>query len=123
LGKLGAKPGAILTSPLVRARQTAELAAEALQHAKKPIVLDQLKNNFNTARLLEALKPFARHKEIVLVGHRPSFPEHIAALTGSGRADALRLGKGAVACVSLDSLDLRAGTLRWLLGQKILRLL
>ena len=123
LARMGVKPGAILTSPLVRARQTAELAAQALNISDEITVVAELANDATTAQLLKALKPFTAHAELVLVGHLPSFPEYIATLTGSASPNALHLGKGAIACVQLNSLTPGGGTLRWLMGKKQLGLI
>ncbi|HTS17429.1 MAG TPA: phosphohistidine phosphatase SixA [Verrucomicrobiae bacterium] len=121
LAKLGVKPGSILSSPLVRARQTAEIAGKELGFPGEVELLDQLIGNTTTPALLKALRPFSSHDEIILVGHMPSLSEHLAGMIGGVSAEALGLGKGSVACVELDELRVGAGQLRWLMRQKQLR--
>jgi phosphohistidine phosphatase len=112
-----------LTSPLVRARQTAEIAAEAMKLKEAPIIAHELTNGTTTATLLHVLKKCQDAKRIVLVGHSPSLPDHVAALIGAKSESALRFGKGAIACVDLEELRLGGGELRWFMGQKLLRLI
>jgi phosphohistidine phosphatase len=116
LAKLGAKPSRIFSSPLVRARQTAEIAGKALDCDVE--VLNELLNDTPTPRLLKAIKD---GKEIVLVGHMPSLAGHVAHLMGAGTGEGLAFGKGAVALVELEELKTGAGQLRWLMRQKQLR--
>jgi phosphohistidine phosphatase len=123
LAELGAKPSHILSSPLVRARQTAEIAAKALKFSKDIELADELENGTSTAALLKALQPYASDGPVLLVGHMPSLSEHLAALIGSETAQSLPLGKGSVACVEIEPLRMGAGQLRWLMRQKQLRLL
>jgi phosphohistidine phosphatase len=121
LAVLGVKPSHILSSPLVRARQTAEIAAQALKVHGEVELADELTNGTPTQTLLRALKPYSSEDEILLVGHMPPLSEHLAALIGSKNPQGLPLGKGCVACVDLDELRLGRGQLRWLLRQRQLR--
>ncbi|HUJ10251.1 MAG TPA: phosphohistidine phosphatase SixA [Verrucomicrobiae bacterium] len=121
LAKMGVKPSYVLSSPLVRARQTAEIAARELEFSKEIELVDELKNNVSTAALLKTLKSCTSDSQILLVGHMPSLSEHVAAFIGSENADGLPLGKGGVAYVELEPLRTGRGQLRWLLRQKQLR--
>jgi phosphohistidine phosphatase len=118
LAELGVKPAIVLSSPLVRARQTAEIAAREFKFGVEVETVDELQNDMEIADLLHALQPRVDAKEILLVGHMPSLSEHIAVLIGAQSADGLPLGKGSVACVELDQLRAGAGALRWLMRQK-----
>ena len=121
LAELGVKPSHVLSSPLVRARQTAEIAARAMKFRGEIELLDELTNGTPTQLLLRTLKPYSSEDGILLVGHMPSLSEHLAALIGSKSPQGLPLGKACVACVDLDELRLGRGQLRWLLLQKQLR--
>jgi phosphohistidine phosphatase len=121
LAKLGVKPARILSSPLVRARQTAEIAAKALEFSGEVESLDELANSTSTASLLKALKSHASDGEILLVGHMPSLAEHLAALVGAGSPQGFPLGKAGVACIELEQLRAGTGQLRWLMRQRQLR--
>jgi len=121
--KTGTKPEQILTSPLLRARQTAEIIARELKFQNEVAVFDELCNGRSLANVLRAIKTFDGSREIILVGHMPSFADHLAALLGSDNPAALSMGKGSVACVELTTLRPGQGQLRWFLRQKQLRLL
>jgi phosphohistidine phosphatase len=121
LAKLGAKPSCILSSPLVRARQTAEIAAMELKFSKDIELIDELQNGVATVSLLKALKSCVSDGEILLVGHMPSLSEHLVALIGARNAQGVPLGKASVACIELEPLRTGAGHLRWLMRQRQLR--
>ena len=123
LARLGAKPGQILTSPLVRARQTADLAAAELRFSDEVAVFDELCNGRSTPVLLRALQQFEGTRELLLVGHMPSLAEHLAHLIGAANPSGLALGKGSIACIELAEPRAGQGQLRWFLRQKQLRLL
>ena len=122
LAELDVSASYILSSPLVRARQTAEIVAETLKLNKDDVaLLDELAINTSTASLLKALRPYALAGEIILVGHMPSLAEHLAAFIGAANGRGFLLGKASVACVELEHLRAGAGQLRWLMRQKQLR--
>jgi phosphohistidine phosphatase len=121
LAKLGVKLTHVLSSPLVRARQTAEIAAAAMKFRGEVELVDELTNGTSTPALLKALQPYSSEDEILLVGHMPSLSEHLAALIGSKSPQGLPLGKGSVACVEASELRPGHGQLRWLMRQKQLR--
>lgn len=119
LVKLGAKPARIFSSPLLRARQTAEIVAKDLESQVE--TLDELTNDSPTSRLLKAVKTAGEEKEIVLVGHMPSLAGHVAHLIGAGSGEGLAFGKGSIALVESEELKAGCGELRWLMRQKQLR--
>jgi phosphohistidine phosphatase len=101
----------VRTSPLVRARQTAQIAAAELG---VPAVEDAaLAPGFDRAALDDLI---ARHggEHLVLVGHDPDFSELIRELAGAHVA----LAKGGAARI-----DLPGGELRWLLRPRGLRVI
>jgi phosphohistidine phosphatase len=123
LVRLGAKPDQILSSPLLRAQQTAVMVARELKFSGEVDLVDELCNGHSLAQLLRAIKNLDAAREIILTGHIPSLAEHLAALLGSGNPGALSMGKASVACVELADLRPSHGELRWFLRQKQLRLL
>jgi phosphohistidine phosphatase len=113
LNRLKVKPNLILTSPLPRASQTAEVAAEEL---KTKLRQDEgLEPGFGISELRTLLK---RHgsKVLMLVGHEPDFTSVISALTGA----ALKLSKAGVALVDFDP-ETEKGRLLWLFPPKFAR--
>jgi phosphohistidine phosphatase len=121
LAKLGAKPAQVFTSPLVRANQTARIAAKEARFTGEIIVLDELKPGKTASALFRALKPHQDAGDLLLVGHMPSLAEHIGVLIGAERTESLALGKGGIACVETEHLKPGDGQLRWLMRQAQLR--
>ena len=120
---LGARPDHILTSPLTRASETANILAHSLHLTKKVKVLKELANDHSFASLLRALQPFHKDSELVLIGHEPSMSEHLAGFLGVRRAEVFPLGKASIACVETHALEPGTGRLLWLVRQKLLRCL
>jgi phosphohistidine phosphatase len=111
LTRLKIRPELILTSPLPRASQTAEIAAEHLQVRCKE---DQrLAPGFGLAELEELIRKNSV-ESLMLVGHEPDFTKTISALTSAS----LKLSKAGVALVDID-LSSRKGRLIWLFPPKI----
>jgi phosphohistidine phosphatase len=88
LAALAARPDACLTSPKVRAADTARLACEALE--LEPEVSEELRGGpFDSANLA------AGRGDVLLVGHEPDFSNEVARLTGAK----VKLRKGGLAIV------------------------
>lgn len=119
LSKQAAMPQVIISSPLVRAAQTAALLAPAAGLKKREIVVSDL---LAPGVELGTLLPFVREQpgeRIALVGHEPDMGHLLTALVGGG---AFRFGKGFVAAVEFDSAPAAgAGRLGWLFGPKLAR--
>ncbi|MCX7885822.1 MAG: phosphohistidine phosphatase SixA [Verrucomicrobiae bacterium] len=122
LGRLEVRPDQILSSPLLRARQTAEIIAEKLKFQKEISVFPELGNGHTLAQVLRVAKTFEPFTEMIWVGHMPSLAEHLAGLLGSEHPAALSMGKATVACVELTTLRAGRAELRWFMRQKQLRL-
>jgi phosphohistidine phosphatase len=93
----GVRPDVIVTSPLVRARQTAEIVAEALDMTVK--VDPRLGAGFGPQDLW-ALLDETGAREILLVGHDPDFSSLLTYLID---AAGLSMKKGALATVDLHT--------------------
>jgi phosphohistidine phosphatase len=111
LKRVKADPDLIVTSPLPRASQTAEIAAE---HLKVKCQEDKLlAPGFGREELERILKRYPA-ESIMAVGHEPDFTRTIEQLTGAS----LKLSKAGVALVELDR-SWRNGRLLWLFPPKI----
>ena len=121
LAELSVKPTHIFCSPLIRARQTAQIAAKTLKFAEDVEILDELLNDSSTVQLLKALKSFNVAGDFLLVGHAPSVSQHLALLIGVNDAEGFPFGKGSLACIELQQLQVGSGQLRWFMRQKQLR--
>jgi phosphohistidine phosphatase SixA len=103
----------ILTSPLPRARQTAEIAGKYLEAEVREEPL--LRPGFDASRLRKILENYSG-KSLMVVGHEPDFTRAIFQLTG-GRT---RLSKAGVALVEFETTSMK-GELRWLVPPKLTR--
>ncbi len=119
LRALGAKPDVLITSPYVRAAQTAEIFAEALGFSPEKIrVSDTLKPAANPAEILKEISQL-KAKEAMCFGHAPHLDLLIAHLAGA-RSAFTELKKAGVACFEHATGHGR-WELRWILTPKMLR--
>ena len=117
---LGVQIDEIFTSPLVRARQTADLLARGLGGTATVKMLEALSPGHEPRAVMDALGRAARRRRIALVGHEPDLGELAAHLLGAPRA--IPFKKGGVCMISVQGLTgRRPGELAWLLPPKILR--
>lgn len=125
LRKLGVEPGLVLTSPLNRALETAEIVATGLGLNKKEIVqTDNLKPGASYAELCAEIKRYAEVESIALVGHEPDLGGIVSAILNCGAGLAIDLKKGSVCCVNVtETVPALRGSLTWLLTLKQLRML
>jgi len=93
----------ILTSPLVRAVQTAEILAGATDHGEVG-VLEELDPKFDVGALRDAIARRAGEAQsVAVVGHEPQLSSLLAALSGVSQTD-LDVKKGAIVRVDVDTL-------------------
>lgn len=119
------RPTRILSSTLVRAQQTAVIAAEALDIPVNTIIsTEALLPEAPPYALFHALHAFSDTDEEVLVcGHAPNLDLVLAlALTG-GRAPVTRMKKAGAALLLCDELPRPQGELVWLMPPKVLAVL
>ncbi len=110
----------IVSSPLVRARQTADVFAEGLPGKPPVATSDALAPGATHAAVLDELSKFARRKRIALVGHEPDIGQLAARLIGARRP--LEFRKGAICRIDFGTLPPTGpGTLVWFLTPKMLR--
>lgn len=114
-------PQLIATSPLVRCRQTAEIAAEVVPGSPVVIARDELAPGSDLAGLVAwTNRKAANSSEVAWVGHAPDVGHLTAALIGSPDSQ-VRFAKAAVAAVRFDApLVPGEGELRWLVTAKLL---
>jgi phosphohistidine phosphatase len=96
LARLGLEFAAVYTSPRVRARDTAHLAAEALK--ADPVIHQPLSAGFDADEARALLASAGDGARVLLVGHEPDFSQTVHDLTGA-RID---LKKGGIAGVRVD---------------------
>jgi phosphohistidine phosphatase len=116
LARLGFAPDAVITSPLIRARETADIVAAALH---VPVVEDdRLAFGAGLGDVQAIVADHGGASRLVLVGHDPDFSGLVADLTG---ADA-PMKKGALARLDVIAGVVPGGAvLRWLVPPEILK--
>jgi phosphohistidine phosphatase len=123
LKRITRQPLLVLTSPLVRARDTATIFAQAA-HWPKAVECEALSPGGSPEGVLEALRRQGGTLDCAaLVGHQPHLGRLLAlCVRGDARPEAFELKKSAVACLEFDGPP-RAGqgVLEWLLAPRILR--
>jgi phosphohistidine phosphatase len=120
LRKIGVEIDEIFTSPLIRARQTADLLAGGLPGSPVVRVLDALGPGHEPRSVLAQLARAVRRRRVALVGHEPGLGELAAHLIGAGRA--LPFKKGGVCRIDVESLaSRRAGALTFFVAPRLLR--
>ena len=115
----------ILSSPLVRARQTAEIIAVELKLQKHLVFADELKPGGDAKKLVQKIAGLKKVPgNVLLVGHEPDFSELISLLVTGNHGGGFALKKGGLA--KLEIQKLRAGkcaTLVWLLTPAQMKLM
>jgi phosphohistidine phosphatase len=123
LREMGLKFDAILTSPLVRAAETAEIVSAAYGTTPPPQVLPALATGVPAGEAVAALRAFAKHDDVMIVGHEPQLSA-IASILLTGTSDAVRIKLKTGGCVAIDlpaRFERGGGELRWLLTHRQLR--
>jgi len=124
LARLGLDVDLLLTSPLVRAVETASIVAEALE-----LKNSEVKQTRNLAPSADAHALFAELKSygassIGLVGHQPDLGDLVSMIVGGSGGLSIDLRKGGVCYVEVtETIPAFRGDLVWLLTPKQLRTL
>lgn len=121
LKEISKVPDRVLTSPLVRAKQTAQILTDVAgwPQAEEAPELSPGEAPLGVLTLLGQ----DRSKLVAVVGHQPDLGKLLAAcLLGDGGAVEIEMKKNAVACVSFEGSP-RAGraALKWLATPRMLR--
>jgi phosphohistidine phosphatase len=120
LDALGMSVALILTSPLVRARQTADILSESLEGKPTVVNTDSLSPAGTAAAVVQDLTKHAKKGRIALVGHEPNIGELAGRLIGARTP--LEFKKGATCRIDFEVLPPKGtGQLRWFLTPRMLR--
>jgi len=107
----------IVTSPLARARRTAELVADELGLRGRLVEDARLAHGFDARRLEQVLAAHGPAESVMVVGHEPDFSAAVAELIGGGD---IVLKKGGLARVDVTVPVAGGGELVWLLTPPLL---
>ncbi len=111
--RLNLRPDLVLSSPLPRALQTAELAMAGLGMPGAPVVDDRLRPGADWPGFARAMASHPDGRRVMFVGHEPDLSGAVSLLTG---ASSVRMRKGGVACVEFPGVpEPGRGELAWLL--------
>lgn len=121
MAELGVTADLVLSSPYVRAVQTAEIFANALDYPKTKIRHSQtLLPGSEAGALFHELTREKQVSSVFVFGHAPNLDELIATAVGS-KHHITSLKKAGIALVELKRLSPPSGQLIWLATPKILR--
>lgn len=123
LKRIAQRPALVLTSPLVRARDTAAIFAQAA-HWPEAIECAALSPAGSPEEVLEMLRRRGAKAECVaVVGHQPHLGRLLAlCLRGDARSEAFELKKSAIVCLRFEGPPrARQAALAWALPPRILR--
>ena len=121
LKELDVKPDLIVSSPYVRAQQTAEILAKVLKYKQELAFSEALVPMGNADNIIGEINEKYSVDELVLVGHEPCLSVLIGTLIAGNPELAINLKNGGVCCLSSDDLHTeRKAVLEWLLTPKIL---
>ena len=124
LRRLDVHPQRILTSPLLRARQTAEIVADVLGVADGSLVVTPALEP-QRSQPSELWSELARlpDRSVLCVGHSPYLEQLLAAALGSARPTLANFERNAVAMVDFAYGPGQLGSLNWMMQAKTLRIL
>jgi phosphohistidine phosphatase len=114
---LGLSLDLIVSSPLVRAYQTAQIVAKAQGNGVGLVRDARLRPGFGPTHLAAILQEHGQTQGMMLVGHEPDFSETVGHVTGGS---CVVMKKGSLACVQLDDPASLRGRLVWLIPPKVL---
>jgi phosphohistidine phosphatase len=120
LRTLGVYPDYIFSSPLPRARQTAEILAEVLVGSREPEAVEELAPGAGLSEIGRLVERLPQEASALLVGHEPDLSTAIGLLI-SEKGARLDLKKGGVALVEVEApFGPGRGVLKWLLEPRLL---
>ena len=120
LDGLGVAFDHIITSPLVRTKQTADIFAEALKSKPSVSQSDALAPAGTSTAVVQELAKHMRKGRIALVGHEPNIGELAARLIGARMP--FEFKKGAICRIDFEVFPPKGmGQLRWFVTPRMLR--
>ena len=108
----------VLSSPLIRAKETAEIFTNNITPRPKLKTVDFLSSGASCKDIVKGLLLYSSHKKVVLVGHSPDLEIFLGKLIS---ADHINLKKTTIAKVILNNNFELSGKLEWLITPKIVK--
>ncbi|MGQ9649643.1 MAG: phosphohistidine phosphatase SixA [Phycisphaerae bacterium] len=124
LAKIGVVVDEIWTSPLLRARQTADIVAQSMGIRGSPRIVKALSPGGNCEQLMRRLAQHVDFSGVALIGHEPDLGKLATSLLAGSRQPAVEFKKGGAACIEVDVFHPPVrGRLQWLLTPKQMKLM
>jgi phosphohistidine phosphatase len=122
--KLGLHFDVIVSSPLLRAMQTAKIVAAEFSYHSPVEICPALAPGLRPEAVFQFLASYPDAETLLLVGHEPDLGNLALTLLGGGHADRFPIRKGGLVRVDLDAMPPNGpGSLVWAVTPRILRLL
>lgn len=117
---LGVEPDLIVSSPYVRASQTATVLAKALKYKEEIAYSDSLAPMGEPDDIIGEINEKYSVDNLMLVGHEPSLSTLASVLLAGGQNISINFKKGGICCLSVDDLHYdRKAVLEWMITPKI----
>jgi len=115
----GVSPAQIISSPLRRALETAEIAARELGYMGKIVRSSALEPGSSPQQIWELIREHRHEESLLLAGHEPLFSAATSYLLGSNRL-LIHFRKGALLRIDLEANSSTPdGVLQWMLTAKV----
>lgn len=118
LNKMDENIELVLSSPFIRAKQTAEIVAKTLVPKPDLKIVDFLACGSSSREIAKGLLTYNALNNVLLVGHAPDLEAFLGNLI---TAERIKLKKSALAKVSLNNGVELAGELLWLVVPKVVK--
>jgi phosphohistidine phosphatase len=121
LRNIGVAPEVIVSSPLPRAKQTADILIEVLGGQASLKLLPALAPGGSRPEIYKELQTYRELECLMLVGHQPSLGEIAAEIAWGSPETYVELKKGGACALEVHDWTPPRGTLLWLLTPALLR--
>jgi phosphohistidine phosphatase len=111
-------PEVFLTSPLVRARQTAEIVGKKI--GAEPVIADWLACGMTPETLIAQLDPLTTKSSVLLVGHEPDLSTAVSHLLGLSEPGNFPIRKASLTAILAPWLEKGSGVLEFSISPKFL---
>ncbi len=120
--KMGIKFDFLVTSPLLRARETADILAKGYRWAEAAQVAEELGHEYSVGAVVKLLAKYPPDAAVALVGHEPDFSNLTSALVSKDSDVNITFKKSGVVGIEFDGqAEVGKGTLLYHLKPSHLR--
>jgi len=100
--KMGIKFDFLVTSPLLRAKETTDIVAKGYRWAEPPQVADELGHGYSVGAVVKLLGKFPPSATVALVGHEPDLSDLTGALVTKDGRLSIAVKKSGVVGIEFD---------------------